>query len=279
MPYNAEISRANPTCFILLLDQSGSMNDRFGAVEMIQNKAQFLADVTNRTLHDLVLRCSSTEEVKNYYEIAIIGYGASVGSAFGGSLAGKDLISISEVANNPARLEDRMKKVPDGAGGLVEQKVKFPIWVDPQANGGTPMCEALKRARDILSSWLVSHKTAFPPTVLHITDGESTDGDPTEIGKSILGLSTSDGNVLICNCHVSAQTSGKVEYPNSDENLPDNYARTLFGFSSPIPSPFQQTATSLGVKLNEGARAFVFNADPVSLAQFFEIGTRPANLR
>jgi len=35
----------------------------------------------------------------------------------------------------------------------------------------------------------------------------------------------------------------------------------------------------MGLSTTEGARGFVFNGDPVSVAQFFEIGTRPANLR
>ena len=30
MPYTAEISRNNPTCFVFLLDHSGSMADNFG---------------------------------------------------------------------------------------------------------------------------------------------------------------------------------------------------------------------------------------------------------
>jgi len=31
--------------------------------------------------------------------------------------------------------------------------------------------------------------------------------------------------------------------------------------------------------LTEAARGFVFNADVAALVQFFDIGTRPANLR
>jgi hypothetical protein len=42
----------------------------------------------------------------------------------------------------PARVETRTKKVSDGAGGLVDQAVKFPIWFDAVASGGTPMCGA-----------------------------------------------------------------------------------------------------------------------------------------
>src|SRR3989338_4991999 len=105
MPYQAEISRANPTCFIFVLDQSGSMVDTFGGGETNLRKADFLADVVNKTLYDLVMRCTKPEEVRNYYHVAILGYGAGVGAAFGGSLAGRDLISISEVADAPVRVE------------------------------------------------------------------------------------------------------------------------------------------------------------------------------
>jgi len=85
MPYTAEISRNNPTCFVFLLDQSGSMADQFGTETTIR-KADFLADVVNRTLHDIVIRCTRAEEVRSYYHISIVGYGASVGPAFSGSL-------------------------------------------------------------------------------------------------------------------------------------------------------------------------------------------------
>jgi hypothetical protein len=279
MAYAGEISRANPSCFVFLLDQSGSMSDRFGGGEGVVSKAQFLADVANRTLHDLCLRCSATEEIRNYYDVAVIGYGGSVGPAFAGALAGRDFVPIADVANNPARIEQRMKKVPDGAGGLVEQGVRFPIWLEPQASGTTPMCEAIRQATALIADWVKRHPTSFPPTVLNITDGESTDGDPSEVGRELLRLRTSDGEVLVFNCHVTAQTAAKIEYPASGDSLPNDNAKALFGFSSPLPQVFRQTASQLGISLQEGAKAFVFNGDPVSLAQFFEIGTRPANLR
>src|SRR5580698_5371844 len=138
MAYGAEISRGNPTCFIFLLDQSGSMADPFGGEQSVR-KAEFVADAVNRTLHDLVIRCTKTEEIRNYYHVAVLGYGGSVQSALVGPLAGKQIVPISEVAESPARLDVRTKKIADGAGGLVEQQVRFPIWVEPQTGGGTPM--------------------------------------------------------------------------------------------------------------------------------------------
>ncbi len=278
MPYSAEISRSNPTCFIILLDQSGSMADGFGGAEGLR-KSDFVADVVNKTLHDLVIRCTKAEEIRNYYYISIIGYGGAVQSAFSGALAGKTLVPIGEVADNPARLDTRAKKVPDGAGGLVEQQVRFPIWIDAGASGGTPMCAALSQAKVVLQQWLSEHKNGFQPTILHLTDGESTDGDPTPLGKELLSLGTSDGSGLLFNCHVSSQRAAKVEYPSGDSGLPDDFAKTLFGISSTLPESFRKSAEQTGLKLSEGARGFVFNGDPTSVVQFFEIGTRPANLR
>jgi hypothetical protein len=54
MPYTAEISRGNPSCFVFLIDQSGSMADVFGAGEGNQKKADGVADAINRLLQNLV---------------------------------------------------------------------------------------------------------------------------------------------------------------------------------------------------------------------------------
>jgi hypothetical protein len=280
MPYVAEISRSRPALVLFVLDQSGSMADPFGAGEVAVRKAEFLADVVNRTLHDLVIRCTRTEEIRDYFHVAAIGYGrhgGGVASAFGGALAGRTTARISEIGENPARLEDRRKKVPDGAGGLVEQTVRFPIWVDPVAENGTPMCAALRAAHQVAGEWVRDHADGFPPIVLHITDGESGDGDPTEVGRALLSLASSDGELLLFNCHLSSQRAAKSEFPADIAAIPDGFARTLFGISSALPTPFLRAARELGLPANEGARGFVFNGDAASLVHFFDIGTRPAN--
>jgi len=254
------------------------MSETFGG-ENPQPKAVFVADVVNRIIHDLVIRCTHTEEIRNYYYISIVGYGASIGPAFSGNLSGKTLVPVADVGEMPARIENRTKKMSDGAGGLVDAPVRFPIWIDPIANGSTPMCQAFSLVGQILDDWLSQKRMGFPPTVLHLTDGESTDGDPTAVARQILSRSTSDGQVLLMNCHVSARHSTKVEFPNDDSLLPDDLARTLFGISSVLPEAFHRAASEIGIRFSEGTRGFVFNGDPVSVVQFFEIGTRPSNLR
>lgn len=287
MPYTAEISRSNPSCFLFLIDQSGSMDDPFGAGESAtpetglagRKKADGVADAINRLLQNLVIKCAKSEGVRDYYFVGVLGYGSQVGPAFGGSLAGRELVPIGEIADHPARIEERSKKVDDGAGGLVEQTVKFPVWFDAVALGGTPMCQAMNEARRITSAWAAQHTSAFPPIVINITDGESTDGDPTSAAEGIQQVATGDGNVLLFNVHLSSHRAAPVQFPDSESGLPDEYAQLLFRMSSLLPDYMRRVAEQEGYVVSDGSRGFVFNGDMVSVIRFLDIGTRPSNLR
>lgn len=279
MPYSSEVSRTNPSCLLFLIDQSASMNDPFGAGEIRKKKADGVADAINRLLQNLVIKCAKTEGVRDYYHVGVIGYGKTVHPAFSGPLAGKDLVPVSHVAETPARIEERTKKVADGAGGLVEQTVKFPVWFDPVAAGGTPMSRALTRAHSVIKRWLDNHPDCFPPIVINISDGEPTDGDPSNLAKNLQQLASSDGNVLLFNVHLSSQNTTPIEYPDHEEGLPDKHARLLFKMSSNLPEYMRMIAHQEGIMIGEDSRGFVFNADIVSVIQFLDIGTRPSNLR
>ncbi|TQM85582.1 hypothetical protein FHX81_8076 [Saccharothrix saharensis] len=277
MTYAAEISRANPSCFVFLVDQSASMNDPIGGGR--QRKADVVADALNRLLAELSVKCAKEEGVRDYFHVAVIGYGHAVGSAFTGPLAGRDLVPLSQVADQPARVEKRTKKVPDGAGGLVETTTRFPVWVDPVAHGATPMCRALASAESLVSDWVSRHPDSFPPIVLNLTDGESTDGDPAGAAWAVQTHVTADGAALLFNLHVSAADTVPVTFPDTDVALPDTYARTLFGMSSPLPPHMRFYALQQGVPAGDLARGFVYNADITSVVQFLDIGTRATDLR
>jgi hypothetical protein len=255
------------------------MSDPFRGGELNKRKADGVADAINRLLQNLVIKCAKSEGVRDYYHVGVIGYGTSVSSAFTGSLVGRDLSPISQIANSPARIEERTKKVDDGAGGLIDQTIKFPIWFDPVANGGTPMCQALAQAKTIVQNWISQHPSCFPPIVINITDGEATDGNPSDAANEIMGLASSDGNVLLFNVHLSSQRANPIEFPDNDTGLPDEFARLLFNMSSILPTHIQNAAKQEGYNITETSRGFVFNADIVSVIRFLDIGTRPSNLR
>src|ERR1700730_14342675 len=89
MPYTASIQRSDPTAFLFLVDQSGSMGDKMSGEK---TKSQFVADVLNRTLMNLVTRCTKSEGVRNYFDVGVIGYGNSgAASGFTGTLSGQIL--------------------------------------------------------------------------------------------------------------------------------------------------------------------------------------------
>ena len=91
MPYAAEISRTNPTCFIFLVDQSSSMLKPF-AGQTDKQKAEGVADAINRLLQNLILKCAKSDGIRDYFHVGVIGYGGSVASALGGALAGQTLV-------------------------------------------------------------------------------------------------------------------------------------------------------------------------------------------
>ncbi len=276
MPYTAEIKRTNPSCLIFLIDQSGSMGDTYGDNFGV-SKSAALADAINKLIQNLIIKCARSESVWDFYSVGVIGYGGKVGSAFGGSLAGQDLVSISALADNPARVEDRDKKVSDGAGGIIQQTVKFPVWFDAVASGGTPMAQALNQARTILASWIPAHSDSFPPIVINITDGEA-DSDPSAEANALQSMSTTDGNVLLFNVHISSAKGTSVEYPDSENYLADSRAQALFRMSSKLPDYMREMVSKEGIAVSSNTRGFAFNADLASVIRFLDIGTRPQNL-
>lgn len=277
MAYEAQISRNGPTAFLFVVDQSGSMSDKMSSGK---SKAEFVSDALNRTLMNLVTRCTKSEGVRDYFDVGVIGYnGNGVSNGLSGVLGSQILHPISTFEQNPSRIEDRKRKQDDGAGGIVETTIKFPIWFDPVATGGTPMRAALTRAAEELVGWCDAHPDSYPPTILHVTDGESTDGDPEELASHVRQIRTNDGAVLLFNLHASTLGHNPISFPSAESGLPDNFAKLLFRMSSPLPDHLIRFAQNDGAAVTMEARGFTFNAEAAEIVQFFDIGTRAAQLR
>ncbi len=281
MPYSQEISRQNKALFVFLLDQSYSMEDPIGNSQ--NRKKDELVTAINGWLQNMTIRATGGEGIRDYVDIGVIGYRTDadanpiIESPLGGALVGRELVSIVEIGNNPARMEQKVKQFYDeDAGELVETPVEMPVWVEPKAEGGTPMCNALYRAYELVDKWIQEHPRSFPPVVIHISDGESQDGDPLPYADPLKGLATEDGNVLLFNCHLSETPGDPFLFPASGEILPNELARVLFKMSSELPEKMFQAAIAEGFELQAGARGMAFNADMVSLIKFLDMGTRAA---
>ena len=276
MPFSAEISRANPTCFLFLIDQSESMNEPIGGGDLPMKKSEAVADAVNRLLSELSIKCAKEDGVRDYFHVGVIGYGAGVGPILDGALAGRDLVPLSEVATRPARIEQRIRS---NGRHATDRVVRFPTWFSPVAFGDTPMCAALTRALTVVSGWLADHPGCFPPVVVNITDGASTDGDPVPVAGALQALTSADGHVLLFNLHLSSDRSDPIVFPAEGTRLPDDYARQLHRMSSPLPHQMRAAAARQDLFLDEGARGFAFNADISAIVQFLDVGTQVLELR
>jgi len=165
-----------------------------------------------------------------------------------------------------------------GAAGVFGQlkDAMNSIWnVEPKNEGGTPMRAALTRAAELLAEWCDAHPNSYPPTILHVTDGEATDGDPEEVAEALRQLHTADGQALLFNLHVTTKGGREVIFPSGDDGLVDEYAQMMFRMSSPLPPHLAKLAGDKGYSVASGSRGFIFNADPKLIVDFFDIGTRP----
>lgn len=280
MAYQAEISRANPTCFLFLVDHSTSMNEPVMGTEGNPRKSEFVAEALNRVLQSLVVSASKDLDIRPYYQVGVIGYGSEIRSILPGVDQETHLAWINDVYQNPIRIEERARKEPDENGELIDITVKFPVWVEPFARGHTPMRQVFEEAYQILQRWVGEHPDSYPPTVINLTDGQSNDGKVSSAAENLCSLSTNDGNVLLITLHTSSNPYDlPVYYPASVEEMPDFASRAMFNMSSPLPDNLRRAAEEiLGTEVVKGSRGIVYNSDISGIVQGLEIGTRPANL-
>ena len=59
--------------------------------------SEAVARIVNHQINELVLRCIKGSETRDYYDIAIIGYGENAYSGWKGELEGRDFVKPSEL--------------------------------------------------------------------------------------------------------------------------------------------------------------------------------------
>jgi uncharacterized protein YegL len=269
-------SSATPGFIIFLVDQSGSMNATYADG---RNRAEFTALVINRTINEIINTNMDGDKVKDRVFISIIGYGGS------SNLAIDEIRSdyLSKFADNPLKIEKLKKKVPDGAGGLIEIEESMPIFVEPVAKGLTPMADALKFAKDLIEGWLQRKPDNPAPVIINISDGlpftggsvKDAENDAINVAREIINISSDDGHPLIFNCHIG---DGNIKYSfeDNENDINDDQAKFLFSISSKVPESYKEAALKHEFDVKEDSRAFVSNAEPVEFISFINFGSSGA---
>lgn len=266
-------SSATPGLLIILIDQSGSMTLPY---EGNDSRTEFAARAVNRVINDIIEKNFNGAEPKNRCFITVIGYDLEATVLCSGYL--KDLYA------NPKRIDEVTKKIPDGAGGLVESKVKMPVWVEPiQIDRWTNMKEAFVMAKGIVEQWINDKPNHPAPVIINISDGvpyyDHKDGDKCmqeteDVVNEIKNMSTDDGNVLVFNAHIG-EGNQMIAYPvsQSEVSIDGKEAQFLYRISSEIPPGYKEAATKNELNIKDGSRGCVFHADAVGLIKLIDFGS------
>ena len=285
-PYTAQITRNTPTAFIFMIDQSISMSRKLNYRGEYITLADAVARIVNNQINELVLRCIKTNEVRHYYDIAVIGYGDDASFGWNGTLAGRDFVSPEDLKNNPFK-KITVKEEKRTRKGVELKEVEKVQWVEPVAAGKyTRADKALTLAKTLLDKWMKEHheKDCYPPTIINITDGAFNGiSNPrevnTQLANELKALFTNDGNVLMWNIHITPDNKEQVLLPISKTELnEDKYSEWLYDMSSLLPSRYNQPIGDLrGDAENTRHVAMATNTDLSTLIQLMDIGT-PTNI-
>ena len=284
-PYTAQITRNTPTAFIFLIDQSVSMQKKTMLYGEEMTMAEAASRIVNNQINELVYRCIKLNDTRHYYDIAVVGYGEKAYSGWQGELAGRGFVSPEELKNHPytkitTRKETRTRN------GVKINEVEQIQWVSAHHDRPwTHYHDAFDYAKRLLEEWMIDHheKDCYPPTVIHVTDGEfkhATRELVTQKANELKAMFTNDGNVILFNIHFTAQNGSKsVVCPINKNELSGNaYAEALFDMSSLLPERYNQDIARCLNDTRAGRHvAMGINADATTLIKLMDIGT-PTNI-
>ena len=281
IPYTAQITRNTPTAFIFLVDQSVSMKKKTVLLGEEMTMAEAAARLVNNQINELVLRCVRMGETRHYYDIAVVGYGVKAYSGWQGELEGRGFVSPEELKDHPftkiiTRKETRTRK------GMQIKEVEQIQWVSARhSESWTHYHEAFEYAKKLLDEWMKDHheKDCYPPTVIHITDGEFNHATKEEVmqkANELKAMFTNDGNVILFNIHFTADLDAdSVACPISKDELDGGYlSNALFEMSSLLPERYNQDIARCLNDTRPGRHvAMGVNADATTLIKLMDIGT------
>ncbi len=244
-------------------------------------KAEMVASVTNDLIAELIERSRRSEGIRDYYDVAVVGYS---GDGVNSMLGHESYLSIAQIAQMEVEYRDveREYMLSDGSARLFRHHLRS--WIEAKACGSTPMYEALLSVNEIVEEWSSKEQNwgSFPPIIFNITDGESTDcdyEDIVEISSKIKAQATSDGEALLFNVHIASMLSKRsLLFPSLEEiaqwSESPRSAQSLYRAASPLPPLFREAFCDLRGGRYEGeVKAMSFNCSVSELVTLLNIGS------
>ncbi len=183
------ISEIHPTAIVFVIDQSCSMAR---GTDLDNVDYDYISDLVAQSVNAQILsfleKCISEDgTVSHLYDIAVIGYGNNVSPAWNGDLS-------NEAFHSPMELMSHVK----------DKDNQF-RWVDAKDSDTRGRCDlAFEYVYNLLADWTSKEENHFsyPPTVIHISDGEvKRDYQESFLlsAEKLKSLHTENGNVIVWN--------------------------------------------------------------------------------
>jgi DNA-binding transcriptional regulator YiaG len=223
--YSVPATGKTPALIIYLLDVNASMSQDCGGKPRIE----VVTDALQKAAVKMVQRSTKGTVVSPRYRVAMFAYGSQVIDLLGG-----------------------MKTIDE----LAKMGVPKLTTLD-----GRNTAAAFAEAEKLLEAELPNLQDCPAPLVCHMTDGEYTGANPAPIAKRIMEMSVPDGNVLVENIYLRPGGVAILDvdaWPGviSESELPDQYSRTLFRMSSPIPESYLSVLREFGYRLAPDTHMF-----------------------
>jgi len=292
--YSNRISSQNPAHFVFLIDRSGSMLDEWCSSRMGLTLSESAAIALNEVLYDLSLNAcmDANNQLKDRVHISAYAYGDDdVVWALDNLNEAEGWVKADDWMGGWSRKEE--VPVSEDGGRVISREL--PIWIEPHAEGSTPMCSAFRKAAKVVEAHMNKYPNSYPPIIINITDGWPTDTgvswngggeyspDWNEVRRAadeITSLSCADGSPLLLNIHITpgeSTGSQSLVFPVEAPSDSHESVKNMTSISSVLPANMVLEGRKNGYDLKEGARGLILNADRALLTKFLKIGTTLTN--
>ncbi len=271
----SQYTAAEPGLLIILLDQSGSMKNGWGALsdKRIDRATTYVNEMIDRVVADS--RAGNIREEQIF--VAVFGYSRKKEGDR------PDQVCRLLVDGWPAKL------LQEQENALARER---PL-IEPYAYGETPYVTAFHTALSYIKQFLSKpdlkdrFRRSAPPVILNITDGEADEAtagnvdegrleDLKDVIHEIRNLETPSGfPPLVFHVQIASKDTQSVVLPSTDKSL-DEHGKLLFSLASAIPSRWVQALKGrFDPPLQPGAVGLMMNAGPGDLWNFLRLASRP----
>lgn len=282
--YQRSITRITRSAIIIAIDSSLSMQDWTIFHNTRMRKMDAAALISNFAIDELVMRSTRAGNIRDYYDIAVIGYSGDgiehiVGNEEGG------MVHINSLHGNMPQPVCYNLIHEEEDGSLCTIPITLNEWVTPKAYGTAPMYEALVHIKDLVTKWCEDNmnKASFPPIVINISDGCCGDAEEDEIldiASSIESIGTKDGSTLLVNVYLAneADDTTNALFPNVSELFShDQDCQMLYNMSSTLPVELEHLVDEIvGCRGSGPYKCFARNASICEILTLTDIGTEGA---